>query len=109
MKKLYAPQSEIDLAMLQSILESADIKFFVDNESFGSLYLGPSIELFNQKTILVEDEYEEEAKKLLKEYLSNIPVNNEPSDRPSLPDKIRMVAEVLLMGWFVPGKRWREK
>ncbi|WP_446010989.1 putative signal transducing protein [Candidatus Electrothrix sp.] len=109
MKKLYAPQSEIDLAMLQSILASADITFFIDNDSFGSLHMGPSIELFNQKTILVEDEDEKEAKELLKEYLKNTYDSNTPHVQTTILDKIRVVAETLLVGWFIPGRRWRAK
>lgn len=107
MKKLYSPTQQLDLTILQSILESADITFFIENDSFASLYIGPSIELFNQQTIFVEDEYEEEAKELLKQYLASSYPDNDPSEKTSVLDKIRMLAEVLLAGWFIPGKKWK--
>ncbi|MCI5130150.1 MAG: DUF2007 domain-containing protein [Candidatus Electrothrix sp. EH2] len=107
MKKLYSPTKQVDLTMLKSILESADITFFIENDSFGSLHIGPSIELFNQQTIFVEDEYEEEAKELLKEYLASTYPDNEPAEKTSVLDKIRMLTEALLSGWFIPGKKWK--
>jgi hypothetical protein len=109
MKKLYSPKNQIELAMLQSIFESADITFFIENNAFGSLHIGPNIALFNAKTIFVEDEDEQEAKELLKEYLENTYPDNEPAEKTALLDKIRMVLEVVLFGWFMPGKRWKGK
>ena len=55
MIKLYSPQTEVDLALIRSILESEGIYFFVHNDHFGSLRIGPSIPLYNEKTFMVNE------------------------------------------------------
>ena len=53
---LYSPQNEVELALLKSILESEHISYFVRNDNFGSLEVGPRIGLYNGKMIQVEDD-----------------------------------------------------
>ena len=102
---LYSPKNEIELSMLKSILDSESIIYFVRNENFGSLEVGPHIGLFNAKMIQVQDDHYEKAKELLTDYLEKTHEQlEEPFKKYSLFDKIRMVIEFLLFNWVMPGK-----
>ena len=67
MKKIYIPKDEAELAVIKSILDSADLPYYVRNEFFGSLYMGVAMGSFNSKPIFVYKENFEEAKALLSE------------------------------------------
>lgn len=67
MKKIYIPKDEAELAVIKSILDSADLPYYVRNEFFGSLYMGVAMGSFNSKPIFVYEENYEEAKALLSE------------------------------------------
>ena len=62
---LYSPQNESELTLLKSILDSEGITYFVRNDNFGSLEVGPRIGLFNAKMIEVQDDQLEEAKEMI--------------------------------------------
>jgi len=103
---LYSPQNEVELTLLKSILDSEDIRYFVRNDNFGSLEVGPRIGLFNAKMIEVQDDQYERAKKLLTDYLDKTEKGiEEPESKYSLFDKIRMLFEVLIFGWIMPGRK----
>lgn len=70
MIKLYIPKDESELAVIKSILESAEIPYYVRNEYFGSLYIGVAIGSFNSKPIFVPEEFYEDAKVILSELVS---------------------------------------
>lgn len=102
---LYSPQNEIELSMLRSILDSESISYFIRNDNFGSLEVGPHIGLFNAKMIRVQDDQYEKAKELLNDYLEKTREQvEEPVKKYSLFDKIRMAIEFLLFNWVMPGK-----
>ncbi len=102
---LYSPQNEIESSLLKSILDSEGISYFVRNDNFGSLEVGPHIGLFNAKMIKVQDDQYEKAKELLTDYLEKTHQEiEEPLRKYSLFDKIRMVIEFLLFNWVMPGK-----
>ena len=69
MKKLYVPSDESELAVIRSLLDSADIPYYIRNEYFGSLYIGPSMGSFNSKPIFVHEDYYFEAKQVLSELI----------------------------------------
>lgn len=103
---LYSPQNEVELALLKSILDSEGIRYFIRNDNFGSLEVGPRIGLFNAKMIEVQDDQYERAKELLTDYLKRTGEKaEEPETKYSLFDKIRMLVEVLVLGWIMPGRR----
>jgi hypothetical protein len=108
---LYSPDNEIELALIKGLLEGASIPFYVQNDHFGSLYIGPQIRLFNRKMVMVAPEYEAAAKEVLDDFLRHQQTRPEPpagqEPKASLPDKIRMFLEVLLFFWVVPGKRFK--
>jgi hypothetical protein len=107
MIKLYSPENEPDLALIKSLFELEHITYYVLNDHFGTLKVGPKIDLFNAKTIYVSEEDLNFAKDILLDFLENSKNGNERS-RPqySIPDKLRMVIETLLFSWFIPGNRW---
>jgi len=107
---LYSPDNEIELALIKSLLEGASIPFYVQNDHFGSLYIGPQIRLFNRKMVMFSPDHEAAAREVLADFLRHQQARPEPpageEQKASLPDKIRMFLEVLLFFWVVPGKRW---
>jgi hypothetical protein len=106
MKALCRPRTSSELAIVESLLNAENIRFFVHNEHFGGLRVGPSMPLFNERTVLVEDEDYERAAALIAEP----PPPAEPApphERVSVLGRLRMVLEFLLFGWFLPGQRRR--
>lgn len=102
---LYSPRNEVESALLKSILDSEGIGYFVRNDNFGSLEVGPHIGLFNAKMIQVQDDRYDKARELLSDYLEKTGKKSEEADRKySLFDKIRMVIEVLVFSWLMPGR-----
>jgi len=107
---LYSPQNESELTLLKSILDSEGITYFVKNDNFGSLEVGPRIGLFNAKMIDVQDDQYERANELLSDYFEKTKKESEESATEySWLDKIRMVIEVLVFGWLMPGRRKARK
>ena len=78
MIKLYSPHDLAELASIESILEGERIPYFIHNDHFGSLEIGPQIDINNKKTIMVNQEYQERAKEL--------------------------IFETLVFTWFIPGR-----
>ncbi len=109
MKKLYSPQNEVELSFIKSILDGEDIPYFVHNDHYGSLKIGPRIDLLNVKTIMVDEEYFDCAKDLIEDFLRNIETDSQTTvPEYSIFDKIRMIVEVFLFGWIMPGKKSRK-
>lgn len=106
MINLYSPNSEMELAMIKSLLDAEEINYFVKNDNFGSMEVGPQIALFNKKMIMVQDNQHERSSELINDYLKNTAQKeDEPRQVYSLFDKIRMAIEILLFGWLMPGKK----
>jgi Putative prokaryotic signal transducing protein len=107
MVHLYTPRSEIELLLLRSVFDGAGIRYFVRNEAFGSLTVGPQIEHYNRKSIYVAEADFEEAIALVREF------HLRTADHGAAPaaatygfgDKARMLLEFLVFGWFMPGRR----
>jgi hypothetical protein len=110
MKNLYSPENDSELALVKSILEGEGIRYFVHNDHFGTLEVGPKINLFNAKTIMVSEDQYEMAKEIIEDFLTNTKGMSTPTPhRYSFIDKIRMVIETLLFTWFIPGNRWKRR
>jgi len=90
MKKVRTAGSEADLAVVRSLFDAEGVPHFVHNDSFGSLVIGPHIENYNVKSIIVLDEAEERARDLLSRFESNRTVG---STSPSARDRLRMILE----------------
>lgn len=106
--ELYASRTEAELLLLRSILDDAGIYFFVKNDVFGSLALGPQIDHYNRKTVYVHASQAGEARALLSEFLDKTALGDPtPVEDLRLTDVLRMVAELLVFGWFMPGRKRR--
>jgi hypothetical protein len=107
MINIYSPENEVELIFLKSILDGENITYYVQNDHFGSLKIGPRIDLFNAKNIFVHENDFDRAKELVADFLSlkKAGTANEHQEKYSLFDKLRMIIEALLFGWIMPGKR----
>ena len=110
LEELFSPRSEPELLLLRSILDDAGIYYFVKNDLFGSLAVGPQIDHYNRKTVYVRPEELEEAQALLGEFLEKTGLG-EPARAEDLRliDVLRMVFELLVFGWFMPGRHRRRR
>ena len=107
MIRLYSPENESELALIKSLFELEHINYYVLNDHFGTMKVGPKIDLLNAKTIYVSEEDLDFAKNILLDFLENTKNGNKPfKSQYSIPDRIRMVIETLVFGWFIPGNRW---
>jgi len=110
MVKLYSPKDEIELALIRSILDGESIPYFVHNDSFGSMEIGPRIELFNAKTIMVDEAYRDRARDLIADFLQKTQVEHaEGGSSYSGLNWFRTILEFALFGWIVPGRRRRKE
>jgi len=99
----------MELVLLKSVLDSEGIKYFVRNDNFGSLEVGPYIGLYNGKMIQVQDDQYKRAKELLSDFVEKIKKSTKKSFAEySLFDRIRMAVEFLVFGWIMPGKARRK-
>ena len=105
MRIIYSPKDELQLAMIRGLLDSEGIQYFVLNDNFGSMRVGPQIDLLNKKTIMVAPEDAERAKEIISSLVeSDLQDDGEPGHY-AIGQKFRMVIEAMLFGWFVPGRK----
>jgi hypothetical protein len=107
MIKIHVPTDELELAMIRGVLDSEGINYFVHNDYFGSMRVGPQIELLNKKTILVATEDAERAKGIISDLLGRKIPEEAAEEKYSASQKLRMILETLIFGWFIPGKKRR--
>ena len=84
-------------------LEAYGVPTFVQGSGFGSLHPGPQIVAYNTRRIMVPDGYVAQAQDALKFFAQ--PLEAEVSTPPTMLNKLRVILEVLIFGWFVPGNR----
>ena len=105
MIKLYSPNDELELSMIRGLFDTEGIHYFVHNDHFGSMRVGPQIDLFNKKTIMVAPEDADRAKEMISDLLERcLPEEEEPAQY-SIGQKLRMIFEALFFGWFIPGRK----
>jgi hypothetical protein len=63
---LIEPTDEGELALIKSLLDGNDIRYFVQNEHFGGLYPGLSLP-FNRRVVMVEEQEYDRAGLLMSE------------------------------------------
>jgi len=105
MIKIATPMNEAELITLRSLLEAEGIQYFVHNDNFGTMLVGPLISLYNAKAIMVPDEFAGRAREIVAELRRPEATNIEST--PGFLDRVRMVFEAVVFSWFVPGRRWR--
>jgi hypothetical protein len=100
--RVFSPQSESELLVAASLLEAHEIPAFIHNRGIGSLLPGVQINAYNTQSILVPEENVPDAVELLAQLTAHPRVAVAPL---RLRDKVRVLLEGLLLGWFVPGSR----
>ena len=105
---IYTPQTESEAAVISSLLEAYNIPFYLRGGAFSKLYPGLQISHYNTQTFMTSTADAELAQALLADFLSQ---HEEISPAPpaSISQKLRTLIEAVLCGWFVSGKRWRNK
>lgn len=96
------PDSEAELVTVVAMLEARGVPCFVRGGGIGSLLPGVQVESFNSRTIMVPADRAREALALIAD------LNGSPDsvdDKLPPPPPLRTLAEWLLFGWFVPGRR----
>ena len=97
--------NEAELITLRSLLEAEGIQYFVHNDNFGTMLVGPLISLYNSKAIMVPDQFAGRAREIVAELRR--PEVTTVEATPGFLDRVRMVFEAVVFSWFVPGRRWR--
>lgn len=95
------PETETHLALIVSALEAEDIPFFVHNAGMGGLMPGLQIPSYNARTLMVPAPYAENAMEIIAALQLD---GHQPLDTG---DKLRVLFEAILLGWFVPARRRR--
>ena len=108
MIKIHVPADELELAMIRGVLDSEGINYFIHNDNFGSMRVGPQIDLLNKKTIMVAAEDAERAKGIITDLLDREIPEEAVEEKYSGSQKLRMILETVIFGWFIPGKKRRK-
>lgn len=102
---LYSPNDELELSMIRGLLDADQIHYFVLNDYFGSMRVGPQIDLVNKKTIMVAPEDHDRAKEVISNFLESSTDDEGVEMRYTAGQKLRMIIESLLFTWFIPGRK----
>jgi len=95
--------------MVRGVLDTVGIHYFVHNDNFGSMRVGPQIDLFNKKTIMVAPEDVGIAKEIISNLLERRLPEEDEQEHYSIGQKLRMILETLIFGWFIPGRKRGKK
>lgn len=99
MVQLYSPRNEPDLLILRSLFDDAGLRYYVRNDTFGSLYMGPHVEAYNRKILCVSETDLDEATALLGEFLER--TGREAAEPPPHRGPLDRLLHRLL-GWLAP-------
>ena len=101
MISVYKPQTLIELAIAESVLEANNIPYYVHNRGYGGLYPGIQLDLLNVRTIMVPPSAADAAREVLSHYLKDEPGLVTNRER-SVWHVLRMLAEAACGAWIVP-------
>ncbi len=102
--RVFTPQSESEVLVAASMLEAHGIPAFIHNRGIGSILPGVQINAYNTQSIMVPEENVPDALELLAQLTAQPRAAVSPM---RLRDKVRVLLEGFLCGWFVPGSRSR--
>src|SRR5262245_54361358 len=102
--RVFSPQSESEVLVAASILEAHGIPAFIHNRGIGSILPGVQINAYNTQSIMVPEEDVSDALELVAQLKEQPRAAVNPM---RLQDKVRVLVEGVLCGWFVPGTRSR--
>ena len=109
MIKIYSPNDELELSMIRGVFDTEGIHYFVHNDYFGSMRVGPQIDLLNKKTIMVAPEEVDRAKEIIFDFLGRQMPEEEEQEQYSIGQKLRMILETIFFWWFIPGRKRSKK
>ena len=66
--KVYSTSNQGEIVFIKSILDSQKIPYYIQGEHFGTLY-GPLLGKFSMMDVMVREDYTQEAKELLKDFI----------------------------------------
>ena len=101
--RVFSPQSESEVLVATALLDAHKIPTFVHNRGIASMLPGIQINAYNTQTVMVPEEYAADAVELLAEMRQ--PAPSAAAGPLPLRDRVRIVLEGILFGWFVPGSR----
>lgn len=105
MKKLFVPSNESELVFIKSVLEADEVPFYVQNDNFGSLYSGAYMSYFNAKTVMVPEEYYEDAKQIIQSVIKDAEfVDSKEKEPPGISDLFNNLISLLTLGLYSPGE-----
>ncbi|GFE57490.1 hypothetical protein AOG1_13700 [Geobacter sp. AOG1] len=91
--------------MIRGLLDADEIRYFVLNDYFGSMRVGPQIDLVNKKTIMVAPEDHDRTKEIISNFLESSIDDEGVEMQYTAGQKLRMIIEALLFTWFIPGRK----
>jgi len=92
--------------MIRGLLESEGVDFYVHNDHYGSMEVGPRIDLINKKTVMVAPEDADRARQIITDFLGNsTPEETGEVRQHTFAQKCRMILEAVLFCWFIPGRK----
>jgi len=98
--------SQMDLALLRSILSSKNITSFASNQNMNNLRTGAAIQGYNDTVLVVLESDYANAKDILIDYIDN---RKKSSGKASAATKLRNITETALAGAFMnPNERLPE-
>lgn len=107
MIKIHVPADDLELAMIRGVLDTDGINYFIHNDYFGSMRVGPQIDLLNKKTIMIAPEDAERVKGIITDLLGREQPEQKAQEKYTTSQKLRMVLETVIFGWFIPGRKRR--
>jgi hypothetical protein len=101
---IYIPDRPWKLALVICLLEAYGVPHFVHNFYLGGLFPAcPEIDIYNLRRVYVPAEMGPYARQLLEDFFPSLEATPyEMSGR----DKLRVVLEGFVGGWFIPGSKW---
>ncbi len=93
MINIYSPNDEVELSMIRGLLESEGVNFYVHNDHYGSMEIGPRIDLINKKTVLVAPEDADRARLIISDFLE--------SSTPEETEEVLSIRSVRNSEWFL--------
>ena len=93
--------------MIRGVFDTEGVSYFVHNDNFGSMRVGPQIDLLNKKTIMVASEDVGRAKEIISNLLERRLLEEE--EQYSIGQKLRMILETIIFWWFIPRRKRSKK
>ena len=101
---IYIPDTPWELALVLSLFDAYGVPHFVHNFYLGALFPAfPQMDLYNLRRVYVPVEMAAYARQLLEDFYPGLGTT---ANEISVPDMLRVVLELLLGGWCIPGNKW---